>query len=66
VSEVSTSVPSFVQSRALANARRAHAEELIRAADTVTLLTCAEVTELYRRADAGEFDEDVREETPGL
>ena len=36
--------------------RRTIAEEIVRRVDTVTLLTCEEVTDIYRRADAGEFD----------
>lgn len=32
------------------------ADEIIRRIDTVTLLTCEEVTEIRRRALSGEFD----------
>jgi hypothetical protein len=37
--------------------RQSIAEEIVRRVDTVTLCTCAEVTDIYRRAQAGEFDE---------
>lgn len=37
-------------------ARRAIADEMIRRADTVTLLTAAEVTDIWSRAEKGEFD----------
>jgi hypothetical protein len=33
------------------------AEYLIRCADTVTLLTCAEVSDIHQRAQAGELDD---------
>jgi hypothetical protein len=32
-------------------------QEIVRCCDTVALLTCDEVTDIRRRADAGEFDE---------
>lgn len=37
--------------------REAIAEDIIRRADTVSILTCAEVSDIKRRAEAGEFDD---------
>jgi flavin-binding protein dodecin len=33
------------------------AEDVVRRADTVTLLTCDEVVEIYKRVRFGEFDD---------
>jgi hypothetical protein len=40
--------------------REKYAWKLIKAADSVTLLTVAECKAVIRRAIAGEFDEDIR------
>lgn len=37
--------------------RLAKAEEIIRRIDSVTLCTCDEVADIYRRAAAGDFDD---------
>jgi hypothetical protein len=41
--------------------RIAYADEIVRRADTVTLLRCDEVVDLRRRALTGEFDERLDE-----
>jgi hypothetical protein len=52
----STTLPP---TRGLRERRLRYAEELIARADTVTLLTCEEVTAVRERAMAGEFDGDL-------
>jgi hypothetical protein len=37
--------------------RTAIAMEIVRRIDTVTLTTCAEVVDIYKRAQSGEFDD---------
>jgi len=44
--------------------RIAIAEEIVRRADTVTLLTCEEVFDIRARALAGEFDDIFQESKP--
>lgn len=47
---------SATEMRRLNSKRIAIAEEVIRCIDTVTLTTCIEVEDIYRRAFSGEFD----------
>ena len=42
--------------------RLAIADEIVRRADTVTLLTCEEVEDIRRRAHNGEFDDIFKED----
>jgi hypothetical protein len=52
-----TSTSEIVDDSGLERSRRMKAYDIIRRADTVSLLTCEEVDAIINRAMAGEFDD---------